>query len=103
MLSSILIGRYSDYQSPVLTFLTAQGQSVATAKIVLANGALEIALTNVLVGQVGTDSTQNGTPIEKLSLSFRKITWVQIASHRLSWPLRSRCDAAPRAFRARCR
>ncbi len=75
VLSSILIGRYSDYQSPVLTFLTAQGQSVATAKIVLANGALEIALTNVLVGQVGTDSTQNGTPIEKLSLSFRKITW----------------------------
>jgi hypothetical protein len=32
-------------------------------------------LTNVLVSQVGTDSSQNNVPLERLSLSFDQIKW----------------------------
>jgi type VI protein secretion system component Hcp len=37
--------------------------------------ALVITLTNVFVSQVGSDSSQNNVPLEKLSLSFDQIKW----------------------------
>jgi type VI protein secretion system component Hcp len=37
--------------------------------------ALSIKLTNVLVSQVGSDSSQNNVPLERLSLSFDQIEW----------------------------
>ncbi|HJX64275.1 MAG TPA: hypothetical protein VJ860_10040, partial [Polyangia bacterium] len=38
-------------------------------------GALAIQLNQVIIGQVASDSTQDGVPLEKLTLSFRSIAW----------------------------
>jgi type VI secretion system secreted protein Hcp len=81
--SAIQITRYSDSSSPIVSLQAAQGTVIPTATIMLIprNGGdiirygLSITLTNVLVNQVGSDSTQNGVPLEKLSLSFGQIKW----------------------------
>jgi type VI secretion system Hcp family effector len=81
--SAIQITRYSDSSSPIVSLQAAQGTVIPTATIMLAPRnvggqtvyMLAITLTNVLVNQVGTDSTQNTVPLEKISLSFDQIKW----------------------------
>jgi type VI protein secretion system component Hcp len=68
----------------MVSLQAAQGTVIPTATIMLLPRNVEgdrivymlaITLTNVLVNQVGTDSTQNTVPLEKLSLSFDQIKW----------------------------
>jgi type VI protein secretion system component Hcp len=67
----------------MVSLKAAQGTVIPAATIMLlprnVDGQtvymLAITLTNVLVNQVGTDSTQNTVPLEKLSLSFEQIKW----------------------------
>ena len=73
--SDIQISRDSDINSPTIAFIAARGQMLNTAQITLAGGALTIVLNHVYLNQVGSDSTQDGVPLEKLSLSFDSITW----------------------------
>jgi len=82
--SAIQITRNSDNSSPLVSLAAAQGTAIPTATIMLlpphAGGpslqyALVITLTNVFVSQVGSDSSQNNVPLEKLSLSFDQIKW----------------------------
>jgi type VI protein secretion system component Hcp len=78
--SAIQISRDSDQESPLITLVAAQGSDLKTAKIVLAQGALVIDLTNPRVSQIGSNSTQDGVPIENLSLTFDKVTWTYTQS-----------------------
>jgi type VI protein secretion system component Hcp len=73
--SDIQISRDSDQQSPTISFIAAKAQAVETAQITLAGGALTIQLNQVFINQVASDSTQDGVPLEKLSLTFQSITW----------------------------
>ena len=73
--SAIQISRDSDLSSPPLALLAANGTVTSTAQVVLASGAFTIGLDNVKVTDVSTDSTQDGVPIEKLTLLFQKVTW----------------------------
>jgi type VI secretion system Hcp family effector len=74
-LSNIQISRDADTASPLVALAATGTQLIPTAQVVLANGALTINLESVLVLQSGTNLTQDGAPIEQLSLTFRKITW----------------------------
>ena len=74
-LSAIQISRDTDVSSPNLALIAANQQATSTAQIVLAGGALTIGLTNVILTQFSTDSTQDGAPIEQLTLIFTKETW----------------------------
>jgi len=73
--SAIQISRDTDVSSPMLSLAAARQDVTPTAQIVLAGGALTISLTKVLLAQVSTDSSQDGVPVEKLTLSFEKETW----------------------------
>jgi type VI protein secretion system component Hcp len=82
--SAIQITRYTDNSSPLVSLAAAQGTVIPKATINLLphntggpslQYALVITLTNVLVSQVGSDSSQNNVPLEKLSLSFDQIKW----------------------------
>ena len=74
-LSDIQISRDSDISSPKLALFAATGHVIRDAQLVLAGGALTIALSDVTVTQFSSDSTQDGVPIEKLSLSFASVVW----------------------------
>jgi type VI protein secretion system component Hcp len=73
--SDIQISRDSDAASPKLAFVAAIGTTTDTAQIVLAGGALTIGLQAVKVSLASTDSSQDGVPIEKLTVHFRKATY----------------------------
>jgi type VI protein secretion system component Hcp len=73
--SDIQISRDTDVHSPIIAYIGATGQAIDTAQITLAGGALTIQLNQVMIGLVASDSTQDGVPLEKLTLSFRSITW----------------------------
>jgi type VI protein secretion system component Hcp len=74
-LSTIQISRDSDVASPTLALMAATGRLIDGAQIVLAGGALTIELSDVTITGFGTDSTQNGVPIEKIGLAYRRLTW----------------------------
>jgi type VI protein secretion system component Hcp len=73
--SAIQVSRDIDLASPDLAFIAANGVEVSTAQIVLANDALTIGLEKVRIVSASSDSTQDGVPIEKLTLEFEKMTW----------------------------
>jgi type VI secretion system Hcp family effector len=86
--SAIQITRYIDPASPLVSLAAAQGTVIPTATIMLMpyyspmpQYALAITLTNVLVSQAGTDSSQNNMPLERLSLSFDQIKWEFTTRH----------------------
>ena len=73
--SDIQISRDTAVHSPTIAFIAAYATAINTAQITLAGGALTIQLNQVFINQVASDSTQDGVPLEKLSLSFESITW----------------------------
>lgn len=73
--SAIQISRDIDFASPRLALLAANQAVTSTAQVVLAGGAFTIGLTGVVLTQVSSDSSQDGVPIEKLTLRFNRITW----------------------------
>jgi type VI secretion system Hcp family effector len=79
--SPIEIRRHTDPMSPLLAVAAAKRQVIVSGNLVLLGGArtdyrtFTISLTNVVINEITSDTLSDGTPIEKLSLSFDKITW----------------------------
>lgn len=61
--------------SPALNLQIASGQLEDSAEIVLAGGDFAIALEDVFITDIGVTDVQDGVPLERIGLSFRKITW----------------------------
>jgi type VI protein secretion system component Hcp len=74
-LSEIQIGRDADTASPRVALAATRSNTIDTAQVVLAGGALTLGLEEVRLIQNGTNLIQDGASIEQLTLLFRKITW----------------------------
>ena len=66
--------RDPDYRSPALNVVAAKGTHLQAA-ISLANGALNVFLTDVSVDDIGVEINQSGVPQEHVSLGFKAIKW----------------------------
>jgi len=73
--SSIEIVRDADFHSPLVNRVAASGNHLQNATILLPASGLKIRLKDVIVDDVGIDTTQNGVAQEHVGLAFAHIEW----------------------------
>jgi type VI protein secretion system component Hcp len=73
--SPITISRDADLWSPKLAKLAIMGTRINSAQIVLAGGALTIAMEDVYITAFNNALAQDGVPIEQVAIDFMKATW----------------------------
>jgi len=67
--------RDAGFGSPGLSLQVARGLLTDEAEIVLAGGDFAIKLEDVFITEVGVNDIQDGVPLERIGLSFGKVTW----------------------------
>jgi type VI protein secretion system component Hcp len=73
--SPVQLIRDPDYRSPPLNLIGAKGTHLQSAQIALANGALQVSLTEVTIDDIGVHIGENGKPQEHVGLGFKTIAW----------------------------
>jgi len=73
--SSIEIVRDADFHSPEVNRIGASGTHLQNATILLPGSGLKIRLKNLIIDDVGIETTQNGVPQEHVGLAFSHIEW----------------------------